>query len=131
SPKRDSITLDRAIQEYSAEISEHKSRSSKSNDKRYFNLLFHFATEERGIVALEDLKLKDLEAFQRWALVTKEIGGEPLNWSEGTVNRAFNSIRHMFKKHVQWGNLNASPCIYLDDLAAEEKERRPLTREEF
>jgi site-specific recombinase XerD len=129
-PKKSSITIELACKEYFDEVSKHKSRTSKCNDRRYLNLLIHFLTEERGLTYLEDVKLQDLEAFQHWSLETKRIGDDPLDWSEVTVNRAFNTIRHVFKKHVQWGKLANTPCACLDDLEGIENERRPLTHEE-
>jgi integrase/recombinase XerD len=124
-----SIPLSEAIQSYKENESEQK--ASSANEPRYFNLLFHFMTVERGVEHLGNVTLQDLEAFQRWLLVTKLIGDEPLKMGASTVNRAFHSYRHFFKKQVQWGNLPASPCIYLDNLETEENERRAMTRAEF
>lgn len=125
----DSIPLSEAIQTYSDEVS--KKKASSANDTRYFNLMFHFMTEIRGIDLLGEVRLQDLEAFQSWLLETKSVGDESLNMGPSTVNRAFHSIRHFFKKHIQWGNISESPCLYLDNLETEENERRAMTSDEF
>lgn len=131
-PEKDSITIDKAIQSYYGEVTQkRKGRVSQTTDKRYFNLLFHFMTEERGLANFASIQLQDLEAFQMWLLEQTSYDGKPMRMGPASVNRAFNSIRHLFKKHVQWQNLESSPCIYLDRLPSEEKPRRALSSEEF
>lgn len=122
---QNSITIDAALKSYFRDVTmTKKSRTSQKNDQRYFNLFFHFMTVDRGLTRLASVKLQDLEAFQLWLPDNSDMGAS-------SVNRAFHSIRHMFKKHVQWKTLGASPCIYLDNLAADENERRPMTPAEF
>jgi len=127
-----SITLDTAIKSYFNDVSKkRKSLKSQKSDKRYFNLLCGFMERDREIKYLSEIKLQDLEAFQIWLSQIDEFLGEPVSMGPATINRAFNSIRHLFKKHVQWGNIEASPCLYLDNLKSEENARRAITADEF
>lgn len=129
---KESITLEDAIKSYFHDVTlKTKSRTSQKNDERYFDLLFGFLDHDRGIKYLDEVTLQDLEACQHWLLEIKEFLGRPVSMSPSTVNRAFHSIRHLFKKHVQWGNIQTSPCAYLDNLKAQENERRPMTKAEF
>lgn len=129
---RKSITIDSAIKSYYADHTLiKKGKVSHTTDKRYFNLLFHFLTEVRGLEYLKSVKLQDLETFQVWLGEQMSYDGKPMKMGPATVNRAFNSIRHLFKKHVQWGSIDASPAICLDRLNAEENQRRAMTSDEF
>jgi site-specific recombinase XerD len=129
---KDSMPIDKAVQTYFGEISlKKKSRVSISNDRRYFNLFFHFMTVERGLETLGSISLQDMEALQGWLETQKEYDGKPLSMGPSTVNRAFHSYRHFFRKHVQWGNRTDSPCAFLDNLTEEQNDRRPMTAEEY
>lgn len=126
-----SITIASANKLYFETVSVNKSQTSKENDRRYLNLLYHFLTVERGLENISEIELPDLEALQSWLLSGAEFGGEKVRMSASTVNRAFHTYKHFFRKLVQWGKRKDSPAIYLDNLAAEEKPRRAMTQDEF
>ncbi|MGE3756899.1 MAG: tyrosine-type recombinase/integrase [Pseudobdellovibrionaceae bacterium] len=129
--EQEGITLEDAIKAYFESVTKRKSSASHATEKRYFNLLFHFLTVERGVHTVPAVTLQDLEAFQHWLLVQKTYDGRPLNMCASTVNRVFSSVRHMFRKFVQWGYRPESPCAYLDSLEATAKPRRAMSVGEF
>lgn len=133
SPTAGGINISDAIREYYEDHSKmKKGKQSTAGDKRHLNLLYHFMTEVRGVHFLEEIRYKDVEAFQTWLSQPQDLGdGETLDWSASTVNRAFNTIKHFFKKHVQWEHIKASPCAELDNLPTDPGERRPMRIDEY
>lgn len=127
----DAITIDDAIKIYFGDVSPTKSRSSESNEKRYFNLMFHFLTRVRNKVYLRDVKYSDMVSFQKWLGEPRVYDGKPMNWAPATVNRAFNSIKDLFVYFVRDEKIPSSPCDYLGQLQHEENSRRPMTADEF
>lgn len=127
-----SITIAEANKLYFESVSlVKKSKRSTFNDRRYLNLLFHFMTAERGLESLVEIELPDLEALQSWLLSNPQIGDEKVKMAVSTVNRAFHTYKHFFKKMVQWGKSKDSPAMYLDLLPAQENPRRAMTLDEF
>ncbi len=125
------VRIEDAIKRYYENVSLKKSSHSHCNEKRCLNLLYHFMTAERGITRLKSVGLEDVEAFRDWMLSLTEFDGKPTRMGPSTVNRMLAVIKHFFKKNVQWRNITDSPCLYLDLLDAEYKERRAMTQDEY
>ena len=128
---RDSITIQEAGKKYFESESQKKSSGSKSNDRLYINLLFHFMTYERGIERLASIDLEDMESFRDWLPKQTEFDDRPMGWKPVTVNRCIGMMKRFFKKHVQWKNIKESPCVYLDRLDAEQKSRPPMNGDQY
>lgn len=126
-----SITIEHAIQTYFANVSSGKSSTSMKNERRYFNLMFHFLTVEKGLSALSQVRYGHMVALQTWLGVAREYDGKKMSWAPPTVNRAFNSIKDFFVYWVREGELLASPCEHLSHLQHEDRSRRPMTAQEF
>jgi site-specific recombinase XerD len=88
-------------------------------------------TVHRGVHHLASVQLEDLEAFREWLPTRAEYEGKTIKMGASTVNRLLRVIKHFFKRHIQWRNLEENPCTYLEFLEAEENERRPMTRIEY
>lgn len=123
----DSITIDEAGKKYFESYSKKKNPKSKSNDKRYINLHFHFMTYERGLERLSSVTLEDMEAFRDWLPIQTEYDDRPMSMGPSTVNRCLRVLKHFYKKCIQWKHLKETPCFYLEFLDAEENERRAMT----
>lgn len=131
---QNSITIDAAGKKYFAAESEKKSPKSKSNDKRYINLHHYFMTQVRGIERLGSIGLEDMEAFRDW-LPTLRIDPtdetKSMRMGNATVNRCLRVMKHIYRKHTQWKDLDESPCIYLEFLEHEERARAVMTSDEY
>lgn len=132
---RDSITVEQAMKKYFDSESAGKSRSSKSNDRRYLNLLGAFM-HNRGVEKLVSIELSDMEAFRDWLLTLKMepwIEPEPkaMHMSSSTVNRCIAMMKRFFIKHVQWKNIPDTPCKYLEFLDAESKPRQAMKGDQY
>lgn len=127
----DSVTIEEAGKKYFETESQKKSPKSRSNDKRYINLHFHFMTYERGIQHLSSVTLEDMEAFRDWLPKQTEYDDKPMRMGESTVNRCLRVLKHFYKRCVQWKHIKETPCQYLEFLEAEQKDRQAMTGEEY
>lgn len=130
-PEGESIPISDAVKRYYETESEKKSRNSKINDKRYFNLMYHYMTVERGIERIGTIELMDLEDFRDWLLGLKEYDGKEMSMGPNSVNRCMRVLRHFFKKCVRWKFIQHSPAMYLEFLVVDHKEEPKMTGEEF
>lgn len=72
---------------------------------------------------IQELGLLEIEKYQ--ASLNKRLLGQ-------TVNRRFNTIKHFFRKCIDWGYLKYSPAEKLESLTATNlKAKRALSREEM
>lgn len=128
----ETITIDEAGSKYFELVSSvKKSPKSKSNDKLYINLHYHFMTYERGIERLGTVALEDLEAFRDWlpALRVQPWDEKPkaMRWSNSTTNRCLRVIKAFYRQHIRWKAIERDPGFYLEFLDAEAKERSAMT----
>lgn len=127
----DSITIEDAGKKYFFSESVKKNPKSRSNDRRYINLHFHFMTYERGIERLGSVELEDMEAFRDWLPLLTTYDQKPVSMAPSTVNRCLRVMKHFYKRHIQWKNIKESPCVYLEFLDAPEKDRPMMTGEQY
>lgn len=127
----DSITIDHAANQYFKDVSKHKSKTTAINERRYFNLMFHFLIRERGLKTIDQVGYADMVALQNWLGEPRVYKGKAMQWAPATVNRCFNSIKDFFVHWVKDGKIPSSPCVHLDQLQAPDNSRRPMTSEEF
>ncbi|MGZ3723208.1 MAG: tyrosine-type recombinase/integrase [Bdellovibrionales bacterium] len=119
---QDSITINDAFKAYFADVSENKVKNTKTNERRYFNLAFHFFTS-RGRVYLSEIELRDLQALQHWFEKEQVLGDEVKEaWKASTVNRAFHTLTHFFTTMVEWKKLEIDPSQNLKGLKEPEPE---------
>lgn len=126
----DNITIEKAIKSYSDNVSVGKSKTSRKNERLYFNLMFHFLSG-RGLTHLQQVRYGHMLALQNWLLEPKCLDGRKYEWSPATVNRAFNSIKDFFVYWVRDEKLLSSPCAHLAQLEHEDHSRRPMALSEF
>lgn len=125
------ITIEDAIQYYYKNLSPSKSNSSYVNEKRYFNLMFHFLTEERDLKYLNQIRYGHMHAFQSWLQLPRVYEGKEMHLSPSTVNRFFSSIKAFFVHWVKEEEIPSSPCAHLKALECSDGSRRPMTSDEM
>ena len=125
------ITITKSVQSYYRSRSDPKSRTTKANERKYFNLLEHFLVADCGLSLVSEVRYTHLVEFQRWLQLPRVYLGKQMHWAPATVNRAFNSIKDYFVHQVRDGVITASPCQHLAQLECEDNSRRPMTDLEF
>jgi site-specific recombinase XerD len=80
---------------------------------------------------LSSLRLEHMQLFRDWLPAQTEYDGKPMKMSASTVNRCLRVLKHFFRKHVQWGSIKESPCVYLDFLESDEKPRAVMSGEQY
>lgn len=128
---KDTITLEESGRKYFDMVSEKKSAKSKSNDKRYINLQFHFMTAVRGIERLGTVRLEDMQSFRDWLTVQREFDDKPMNMGPSSINRCLRTLSAFYIQHVRWGDLASNPCEYLEMLPVDENSRAAMSGEQY
>jgi len=124
---RECISIFDAGQKYFHAESVRKNPKSRTNDKRYINLLFHFMTYERGIERLNSIELEDMEAFRLWLESTKEFDDKPMDMGPSSINRCLRVLKRFFLKFIHWKEITENPCQYLEYLDSVENPRPVMT----
>lgn len=113
------IPLQEAITSYIASITVKKSKYSQYFEPLVLNDLCRYF---QG-VNIQEIGLLELEKYQ--AHLNEQILGQ-------TVNRRFNTIRHFFRKCIDWGYIEQTPADKLRNLKPTNlKAKRALSREEL
>jgi integrase len=131
---RESITIEAAAKNYFERDSIKKHPKSRSNDRRYLNLLIYFMAEISNIERLVSIELSDMEAFRDWLGTNPMLDaakGEAVNMGPSSINRCLRVMKRFFRRQIQWKELSSNPCEHLEFLDSDPVERAAMKGEQY
>lgn len=110
-----------AFSKYIKNCSSQKNKSNQNSEKLYFNILGEFLKSE-GVTFINEVTAEHMDQFH--AALKKKM-------KLSSVVRRFCTIKHFFKKCVEWEFIVESPCRHIKRKKLEKNPFKPWTQEIF
>lgn len=97
-------------------------KSERNTEKKYFINFVEFICLELGIYLLRDIKTVHLVSYQ---------DNRSTQVANSTVNREFSTIKHFFKKCLEWEAIEKDPSVFVTALPENTKTRELWSDDEI